>query len=493
MLSLTYINNLVISKFISSSYYAKRRGLSVGDTRLTPTHGELKYWVDKIVNNNLSETLFNQLFDEVYFDRSSIFGFNDAIGQSFYISKDNYPNGIFLGSISIFFKSKDPILPVTLKIVPTVNGYPSSDSIINMSEVTKPSDTIYVPATVNTLPTESKFVFKSPIYLTPGVYVFTLTTNSSKYEVFISERGKTSFVDNTLVVNPYIGDFFQSQQGTTWSVDQTKDLCFVLNRCIFETGEKSFTFETGSYDLADYDAVNLKASYQDFGEQTDINFSIKTYTNSSELVLTQTEDTIEPNRNIEFTESKTLEYANGAIVTVNMNNKTDFVSPILDLETFNMIILENQISDYDANTGLSELTPNSGWSEAKYLTKMVSLAEGFDSTGLTVYVDVNRPVGTDIDVFYKIQNKYDFTKQFEEQNWILLPQYTSSNQGTTYTTSSDFNEEIYQNLAISYTANTGDAIVSYTDFDRFQIKVVMYSDNSAKVPKIKNLRVIASL
>ena len=493
MLSLSYINNLVISKFISSAYYAKRRGFSVGDTRLYPTHGELKYWVDKIVNNSLSESLFNQLFDEVYSDKSSIFAYNDSIGQSFYISKDNYPNGIFLASISVFFKSKDPILPITLKVVPTVNGYPSSDTIIAMSQVTKSPETINASNSATLLPTETKFLFQAPIYLAPGIYVFTLSANSSKYDVFISERGKTSFVDNTLVVNPYIGDFFQSQQGTTWSVDQTKDLCFVLNRCIFQTGEKSFTFETGAYDLANYDAINLKALYQDFGEQTDINFSIKTYTDSADLILTQTEDTIEPNRNIEFTEAKTLEYANGAIVTVNMTNKTDFVSPILDLNTFNMIILENQISSYDANTELSELTPNSGWSEAKYISKKVTLAEGFDSTGLSVYVDVNRPLGTDIDIFYKIQNKYDFTKEFEEQNWNLLTQYTDSNQGKIYTTSSDFVEETYQNLAISYTANTGDAIVTYTDFDRFQIKVVMYSDNSAQVPKIKNLRVIASL
>lgn len=493
MLSLNYINQLVVSKFISSEYYAKRKGFSVGSPSLNPSHGELKYWVDKIVNNSLSEALFNQLFNETYTDKSKILTYNDAIGQSFYIDKDNYPNGIFLGSISLFFKNKDPIAPITLKLVPTVNGYPSSDLVIPMSEVTITPNRIPTPLSTNTLPSETRFTFDAPIYLVPGVYVFILTTNSSKYDAFISERGKSSFVDNTLVVNPYVGDFFQSQQGTTWSVDQTKDLCFVLNRCVFDTGDKSFTFETGAYDITTYDAVNIKALYQDFGEQTDINFNIATYTDSIEAVLTQTQETIEVNRNVEFKEVKSLDYANGAIISVNMTNKTNQVSPILDLETFKMIILENQISGYDANTSLSELLPSTGWSAAKYLSKTVTLAEGFDSTGLTVYIDVNRPLGTDIEVFYKVQNKYDFTKTFAEQNWIKLPIYTTSNQGTTYTTSSDFIEETYQNLTISYTANTGNTDITYTDYDRFQIKVVMYSDNSAQVPKIKNLRAIATL
>lgn len=493
MLNINYINQLVRNKFNTSVYYAKRKGLSVGSATLYPNHGELKYWVDKIVNNNLSETLFNQLFDEVYTDKAATFTLNDVIGQSFYIDKTNYPNGIFIGSISVFFKTKDTIAPITLKIVPTVNGYPSSDIVVPMSIVTKYPEEIYTQTTTNTLPTESRFIFQSPIYLAPGVYVFTLNSNSSKYNIFISERGKTSFVDNSLVVNPYVGDFFQSQQGTTWSVDQTKDLCFVINRCIFDTGTKAFTFETGQYDLVNYDAINLKALYQDFGDQTDINFSMKAYTNSVDDVLTQTEHAIDVNKNIEFTESKTLDYANGAIITVNMTNKTNHVSPILDLETMNMIVLENNISDYDANTSLSELTPKSGWSEAKYLTKQVILAEDFDSTGLTVYVDVNRPLGTDIEVFYKVQNKYDFTKTFAEQNWAKLPLITNSNQGTTYTTSSDFIEETYQNLAITYTANTGNTDITYSEFDRFQVKVVMYSDNSAQVPKIKNLRAIATL
>jgi hypothetical protein len=493
MLNINYINQIVTTKFNNSTYYAKQRGLSVGSSTLKPTHGELKYWVDKIVNNRISETLFNQMFDEVYSDKASTFTLNDVIGQSFYINEDNYPNGIFLGSISVFFKTKDTVAPITLKIVPTVNGYPSSDIVLPMSQVTIFPEEISIPATTNTLPSETKFVFPAPIYLKPGVYVFTLNTNSKNYDIFISERGKVSFIDNTVVVNPYIGDFFQSQQGTTWSVDQTKDLCFVINRCVFETGEKSFIFETDQYDGLEYDGINLKALYQDFGEDTDINFKLKSYTFSGEDTLTQTEQTIDVNKNIQFDEVKTLDYANGAIITVNMTNKNNHVSPLLDLETFNMIVLENQISDYDANTSLSELTPTSGNSIAKYLTKTVTLAEGFDSNGLTVYIDVNRPVGTDIEVFYKVQNKYDFTNTFEEHNWVKLSKYTTSNQGTTYTTSSDFIEETYQNLAISYTANTGTESVTYSDFNQYQIKVVMYSDNSAQVPKIKNLRAIATL
>jgi len=51
----------------------------------------------------------------------------DPVAQTFIVSKDNYPNGMFLESVKLFFTTKptNDNSPVTLSIVGTQNGYPN--------------------------------------------------------------------------------------------------------------------------------------------------------------------------------------------------------------------------------------------------------------------------------------------------------------------------------------------------------------------------------
>ena len=52
----------------------------------------------------------------------------DPIAQTFQIT-DEYPNGIYLTSIDVFFQSKDESIPVTLQIRPVETGLPGSTII----------------------------------------------------------------------------------------------------------------------------------------------------------------------------------------------------------------------------------------------------------------------------------------------------------------------------------------------------------------------------
>lgn len=45
--------------------------------------------------------------------------------------------------------------------------------------------------------------------------------------------------------------------------------------------------------------------------------------------------------------------------------------------------------------------------ESRYITRRVELADGFEANDLIVYLDVNRPAGTDIKVYYKILSQND--------------------------------------------------------------------------------------
>jgi len=489
--SLEHIQNVVLSQLQNNVRYIQERKTT------DPIFSDFKYFVDKGVYTHLSEETLKSEIDSTYntIQSSTVSKtLNDVIGQTFYIDKENYPNGLFLDAIDLYFSSKDTLSPVIVEIVPTVNGYPSSENVIPFSRVIKYPEDIQVSSSTTTLPDPTIFRFKNPVYLQPGVYAFVIRTNSKNYTLFVSERGKVSITDNTLVVNPYIGDFFQSQQGTTWIADPTKDCCFRLRRCVFATGTKSYTFFTNNSDEA-FDGVNFRPHFQDFGDTTDITFNFVSNDIDIDGAPSTYTDKLEPNKNIFFDSVRTLETSStGANVDVTLFTTSDHVSPVLDIDATTLVLLNNEISQYSSNVANTELTPYGGISSAKYVTKQVTLQEGFDSTALTVYVDVNRPAGTDIEVYCKIQNNYDYSSSFEEHNWIKIPKLDTSNQGIIYSPDENsYTEEVYQDLNLSYTANTGSSDVTFTEFRHFAVKVVFYSDNTISVPKIKNLRVVSTL
>lgn len=468
-----------------------------------PLVTDYNMWAAKAVNTNIEESTLIKEINDTYdvaakavINQNNIETYTDYIAQSFYIDESNYPNGIFLSSIDVYFQSKDESAPITLEVRPTVNGYPSSTQILKYSSVTLNPESVAISTEANVLPNPTKFDFPVPIYVEPGIYTFTLHSNSSKYNVFVSEKGQPTIVDNKIVVNPYIGTFFQSQQGNTWSAEQTKDICFRVRRCVFETGSRTYTFYTNraQYPL---DGVVFRPSETDFGETTDLSYTIET----SDIDVGQTPvesytQSLEPFKETYFQTPRTLDTPTklGANVYVTLFSSSDHVSPLLDMNTTDMMLISNIIMPYSANISLSELTPSNGLAISKYISKIVTLKEGFESNGLTVYVDVNRPVGTDIEVFCKIQNTYDYTTSFEDREWIKLPYTTNSNRDKV-TTSDDneYTEETYQNLELSYSANTGTENVLYTDFNSYAIKVVFYSDSTVRAPKIRNLRAISTL
>ena len=163
----------------------------------------------------------------------------DPIAQTFMIG--NEPTGIFLSSVDIFFQAKDPNLPVELSIVSVENGIPTQKTI-PFSRVTK------LPAAVNTnatASTETKFMFDTPVYLQPGVeYAIVLLSNSARYRVWHAEVGGTDVGTNgeTINKNVNMGVLLKSQNASTWTPDQNKDLKFTLNRADFKTTSQTGLF-----------------------------------------------------------------------------------------------------------------------------------------------------------------------------------------------------------------------------------------------------------
>ena len=176
----------------------------------------------------------------------------DPVAQTFLIEKDSYPNGAFISSVRLFFYSKpSKNVPVTLSIVGTLNGYPDGKKL-DYSTVIKNVEDIKTSRTPHYLDpnTYTEFAFDAPVYIQPGVlYAILIESSSPDYLVYFGQQNSIA-VPSTAKAKPtdanptnptkigsapYVGALFESQNGITWTADQTKDLMFVINQCVFDT------------------------------------------------------------------------------------------------------------------------------------------------------------------------------------------------------------------------------------------------------------------
>ena len=178
---------------------------------------------------------------------------SDPVAQTFIIDDISYPNGAFLNSVKLFFRTKPTVYntPITVSIVGTLNGYPNG-STLDHSIVTLTPDMVNVSENPQYLDstTYTTFIFSAPVYIQPGVlYAFIVHSTSNEYTLWTAANGDTavsSSVKNLptdatpstitkIGSAPYVGALFMSQNSQTWTADQNQDLMFVVDRCVFDT------------------------------------------------------------------------------------------------------------------------------------------------------------------------------------------------------------------------------------------------------------------
>ena len=186
----------------------------------------------------------------------------DPVAQTLIVSSDNYPNGIFLNDIKLFFRTKpSDNSPITLSIVGTLNGYPNG-STLDHSIVTMTADKVNISENPQYLDSTSytQFTFNAPVYIQPNVlYAFIVKTNSKEYTLWTGLNGDIALPSSVSNIPPklsngasnpayavpaiitkigsapYVGALFVSQNSQTWTADQNQSLMFVANRCVFNT------------------------------------------------------------------------------------------------------------------------------------------------------------------------------------------------------------------------------------------------------------------
>ncbi|MBA94857.1 MAG: hypothetical protein CMP21_03760 [Rickettsiales bacterium] len=490
----------------------------------------------------------------------------DPLSQTFIVDPASNRNGVFLKSVDLFFKSKDDTLPVMVEIRPTINGYPSTSTVIPFSEVIlNPSQVVVSegPDASEDSNKNTRFTFDAPVYLIPGEYAIVVKTNSSQYQIWsgvvgnstLNTDGSSDILNPKISKQPLVGSLFSSHNSGVWDAINNESIMFRLNKCQFNTSLESTAIlnvtvpsQSESFDLFKFNVSMLKNF---FGSQ---NPTFKYQLGTSNLVE------FHENRNIELSSSKSF----GGNTTLKIEAKIPAssnvdVSPVIDMERVSLITVGNIVDavQYDASdltiqsggTGFStgeklfltdshdsskqaifeiqatngaitgftllssskemtnsvnitsntagpddaiviadsETSPSGSVADAVYISKRVNLQSSYESKDIRVYLDLYKPAGTDVYVYYKVASTSD-SVIFDDRNWYLMKQVTPEYVVSEY--NNDYREYVFG----TDSSHNGVELVhdqSLVDFNVYAIKIVLSSDSSVKVPKARNLRAIA--
>ena len=432
--------------------------------------GTLNTYEKTILSTKTAEVVTEQLTDKTEaINRTSSritrdTGWYDPLAETFLVDVEG---GVFVTDVDLYFHTKDANVPVKVQIRNTDNGYPGSN-ILPYSEVLLTPDDVTADSTGQTA---TKFTFKAPVYLQSGVeYALVVLSDSAKYKVWIAQAGEADINGSGLIsTQPYAGVLFKSQNGSTWSADQSQDLKFKLNRALFASDSTATVDLVNQHVNSDitYDLYNIDVNKIVLADTT-----VTATVNSSSINLGENVYLDSPGKIADYVEEAGTPSFK---TTLTLSTANANVSPVIDLGRCS-VTLVNNIIDNTANYLENASNDNEKYSEigtakAKYVTKQVRLNQA--STNLRILFDCNVPNDADIDVYYRVGNSSDAS--FFDSQYVLVSSFIKKIAKTE--NARKFSE--------------AEAQLELPAFDAVQVKLVMKSVNSSKVPRIKDLRVIS--
>ena len=413
----------------------------------------------------------------------------DPLAQTFVVDSTKNPLGVYVTGVYLYVYEKDPDLPLAIELRPMSNGKPSTTEYMSGTYAIKLPSNIEVYDTANSSAKATAFNFAHPVFLKPGEYSFCVLTKSNKYKLLSAKVG-----DGKTVKQPFAGKLFKPQNTGEWVGDETEDLTFAIKKAKFNTGTVTFEMKTPIMSVFDYNKIRLLSTAIDFGDTATASYEIKTKAAGS-LTFSNYIPII-PGTDAPMTGRQISGLEGDVQLRVTYTNKNSDVSPMLDKQLIKTIATRNQIEAYSSEIALSEEGPNSGTAGSRYIGKVVSLAKDFDSTGINVKLDVNRKIGTDIEVYCRVLSREDkdLSNGIRDRRWVRMPLVAPAEKSFAGVSGTSFTTETYEllepSLSYSNSANTSIGIgvaSTYNNFAYYQIKVVFYASNPVYLPVIKNL------
>jgi len=411
---------------------------------------------------NLNTTKYNQWID--------------PLAQTFEVNEDIYPNGFFGESVDLFIATADTELPISVEICPVINGLPQTSVVLPFSTVVKNPSELNVSATT---PTATTFKFSSPVFFSTGQYAVLVRTNSSRYSVFAATVGDKDLVTEEKITSTLSsGSLFRTQNNSEVTGDNNTDLMFKLYRCQFST---STTNRTVVLDFV-HDGTDIVAGVV---QPNLFSFTPGNISLSTSLVLGATTYQVTNGRNV-FLGSE-LNINSGQTVEMNVsasNTSNGMNTFMIDMDRTNIVAVEYIINSSEASTTV-EQAPVSGRNDdtARYISRYVTIPSGLSAKELKVYIDANYPSGTFIRVYAKTFNSIQSSSEvdlYPYKRMAIEPtsEFYTGGKFTNSVNPHDFREASY-------------SVVPSEPFNTFLVKICLYTEDKAKTPVVKNLRIVA--
>jgi hypothetical protein len=295
--------------------------------------------------------------------------------------------------------------------------------------------------------------------------------------------------DGKTVKQPFSGKLYLPQNTGEWIASDNIDLTFVLRKAVFDTGTvtiemKSVADTTG----IEYDRFRLLSTTIGLADIAYTDYKLSTKTAGSRLQTGY--KSIKPGLNADLSGLMVAQTEGDITLQVSLTSKNKDVTPILDKDLIGTQLFKTYITPYSYEISQSELRPAGGTAQCKYISKPVALADGFDSTGIEVALEVSRPIGSDIEVFCRVLARDDrsVSNGINDRPFIKMP-LTFPGAKTYSGTKDIFSTEKYKILDpfLSYSSIANELSAKFNDFATYQIKIVFYASDPLYPPKLKSL------
>ena len=170
-------------------------------------------------------------------------------------------------------------------------------------------------------------------------------------------------------------------------------------------------------------------------------------------------------------------------VQLAMSTTDSRVSPVVDLQRCGMYTIQNIIDRQDSAGGdgfnqpyiyIPETHPTGGSALAKHVTIPMEMEQ--DAVGLKVLVAANKPPQAEFEMYYRVS---DANTALTTRPWTLI--------SPDNTLPSDVNKNTFR----EYRYLVGGLNGTMKPFTKFQLKIVMKSQNASQVPMFRDLRAMA--
>lgn len=488
--NLSQTNTSADATFYSKGLIQNKNGDSVG---VRPPSVRRK----SAISENIIDEYYEQNLDGNY---SAVVNGLQPLSQVIKVDASTFPQGTFLSSIDLWFKTKDDTLPVMVHICPMTNGSPHPSVVLPFSKV------VVSPTTVSTGPDiddYTRFDFSTPVYLKPGEYAICITTNSPNNVLFkcvdgnvlLDEDGAVTTDDFNLVdsINGSgidLGGLFLPLNNGSREELTNEIVTIRVNRCKFDASRTSLTVQflpsLSATDEYRGHIVNIVSNDQLF-TSNDININYDLETNAGNF------NGIVPNRDIGLngfvritsSDLSNLKLTATFSTTVSQN---EAISPVLDADRVSAILAHRR-SNFDglgSGSLTKETLPDSSLAStlSRYVSKIVNIESNQAANDIVVYLKVDKKEGNAM-VFVK----KTLSDNIDDENWIQLYQdgTQSDNSGGLIDGGSS------QTVAFRPLGAEESAYDGIGDFSKYSIKIVpqISQDQSEDgVPLIQDLRAV---